>query len=140
MSAPTDEVLAEIYRSTTTIAVVGASSNDTKPAHSVPAYLQEQGFRIIPVNPTVDEIFGVPTVGSLAEITEHVDVVDVFRHPARAPEIAEDAVSIGADVLWLQVGVVSEQAAEIARDGGLQVVMDICMRATHQRLSEAGLI
>ena len=71
------------------------------------------------MNPTVDEIFGVPTVGSLAEITEHVDVVDVFRHPARAPEIAEDAVSIGADVLWLQVGVVSEQAAEIAHDGGL---------------------
>lgn len=137
---PTDEQLAEIYRSTRTIAVVGASTNETKPAHRIPAYLQAQGFRIIPVNPVADEVLGQAAVDSLSAITERVDVVDVFRRSELTPEIASEAVSIGAGVLWLQAGISSDEAAEIAMDGGLTVVMDTCMGATHQRLVEAGLL
>ena len=136
----TDEQIAEIYRSTRTIAVVGASTNDSKPAHRIPAYLQSQGYRIIPVNPSADTIFGEPTVKSLAEITEGVDVVDVFRPAEETPEIARQAVALGARVLWLQIGIESEEAARIATDGGMAVIMNTCMGATHKRLREAGAI
>ncbi len=137
---PSDEQLAEIYRSTKTIAVVGASTNERKPAHGIPAYLQSQGYRIIPVNPAANEVLGRPTVATLSDISEPVDVVDVFRRPELTPAIAEDAVSIGASVLWLQAGIESDEAADIAMGGGLTVVMDTCMGATHQRLVKAGLL
>ena len=137
---PPDETLAEIYRNTRTIAVVGASTNPDKPAHGIPAYLQAQGFRIIPVNPTADEIFGEPTVRSLADIAEPVDVVNVFRPSAEAPDIAAQAAAIGASTLWLQLGIESEEAATIAMEQGLNVVMDTCMGATHRRLAKAGLL
>ena len=136
----TDEQLAEIYRATRTIAVVGASTNDSKPAHRIPAYLQSQGFQIIPVNPDADTIFGETTVKSLAEITGLVDVVDVFRPTDEAPEIARQAVALGARVLWLQIGIESEEAARIATEGGLAVIMNTCMGATHKRLREAGTV
>lgn len=135
-----DEQIAAIYRQAKTIAVVGASTSEDKPGHRIPAYLQSQGYRIIPVNPTADRILGEPTVGSLADIGEPVDVVDVFRPSEEAPEIAEQAVALGASVLWLQAGIESAQAAEIATSAGLGVVMDTCMGATHQRLSKSGLI
>lgn len=137
---PTDEQLADIYRSTRTIAVVGASTNEAKPAHKIPASLQAAGFRIIPVNPGADEILGEKTVDSLSDITERVDVVNVFRRSELTPPIAAEAVSIGAAVLWLQAGIESDQAADIATAGGLTVVMDTCMGATHRRLVEAGLL
>lgn len=136
----TDEQLADIYRSTRTIAVVGASTDESKAAHRIPAYLQSRGFRVIPVNPGSDEVLGEQAMGSLTEITEPVDVVDVFRPSEETPDIAREAVAIGAKVLWLQEGIASEQAAEIARDGGLAVVMDTCMGATHRRLTEAGVL
>lgn len=136
----TDQELAEIYRATRTIAVVGASADEAKHAHSIPAYLQSQGFRIIPVNPTADAIFGEPAVGSLAEIAEQVDVVDVFRPAREAPAVARAAVAVGARVLWLQLGIKSDEAALIAREGGLTVVMDTCMGATHKRLKAAGIL
>lgn len=136
----TDEEFADIYRSTHTIAVVGASTDDSTAAHVIPAYLQSEGFRIIPVNPTADAIFGEPTVASLADITGPVDVVDVFRPAAEAPGIARQAVAIGARVLWLQIGIESEEAAQIARDGGLVVVMNTCMGATHTRLRYTGVL
>ena len=138
--APSDEVLADIYRSAKTVAVVGASSTHGKPAHRIPAYLQTQGYRIIPVNPTTSEIHGVPTVASLAEISEPVDVVNVFRPAAEAPGIAEQAVALGASTLWLQIGIESDEAAEIAEAAGLTVVMDTCMGATHERLTDLGLL
>lgn len=137
---PTDEQLVDIYRSTNTIAVVGASTNEAKPAYRIPAYLQSQGFRIIPVNPTADQVLGEKAVGSLADVEETVDVVDVFRPSEATPAIATEAVSIGASVLWLQAGIESDEAADIARAGGLTVVMDLCMGATHRRLVEAGLL
>jgi predicted CoA-binding protein len=141
MSEPlTDERLVEIYRSTKTIAVVGASTNPEKPAHRIPAYLQAQGFRIIPVNPSASEILGEPTVDSLDDISEPIDVVNVFRPAEEAPAIAEQAAEIGASTLWLQLGIESEEAAAIAAGQGLAVVMDTCMGATHQRLAKAGLL
>lgn len=132
----TDQALIEIYRATRTIAVVGASADPSKLAHSVPAYLQAQGFEVIPVNPSAGEILGVPAVATLAQIEGPVDVVDVFRPPAEVPGIAREAIAIGARVLWLQAGIVSEEAAAIARQAGLTVVMDTCVGATHRRLVE----
>ena len=131
---PTDTELRAIYEATKTIAVVGASSDPSKPGHSIPAYLQSQGFRIVPVSPRGGELFGEKVATSLSETEEPVDVVDVFRPAEEAPGIARDAVAIGAKALWLQTGVLSEEAAEIARKGGLQVVMDMCMGMTHERL------
>ena len=140
MDQPTDAQLAEIYRAAKTIAVVGASSDDSKAANRIPAYLQSQGYRIIPVNPGSDELFGERAVDSLADIDDTVDVVDVFRPSEETPEIAREAVAIGAKVLWLQEGIANDDAARIASDGGLTVVMDTCMGATHRRLSDAGML
>ncbi|MDQ3986354.1 MAG: CoA-binding protein [Actinomycetota bacterium] len=131
---PTEDELRAIYADTKTIAVVGASGDPSKPGHSIPAYLQSQGFRIIPVSPKGGELFGERVVTSLDEIEEPVDVVDVFRPSEEAPGIAREAAAIGAKVLWLQTGISSDDAAEIARAEGLQVVMNTCMGATHARL------
>jgi len=134
MDAQERERLERIYRDTRTIAVVGASSDPGKAAHRIPAYLQEQGYRIVPVNPRGGELFGEPVARSLGEVGGPVDVVDVFRPAEEAPEIARQAVAAGARVLWLQLGITSEEARRIAEDGGLTVVMDRCMGATHKQL------
>ena len=134
MANPTDDELKQIYADTKTIAVVGASNDSQKAGHSIPAYLQTQGYKIIPVNPRGGEIFGEPVRASLADIDEPIDVVDVFRPSEETPDIARQAVEAGAKVLWLQTGIESEEAERIAREGGLQVVMNTCMGATHRRL------
>lgn len=126
--------LVAIYRDARTIAVVGASADETKPAHRIPAYLQRQGYRILPVSPRGGTLFGAAVVASLADLTERPDVVDVFRPAAEAPDIARAAVAAGAKVLWLQSGIGSEEAKRIAEAGGLGVVMDRCMSATHGEL------
>lgn len=131
---PSDDELRAIYADTKTIAVVGASGDPEKPGHTIPAYLQRQGFRIIPVSPKGGELFGERVYSSLAEIPEPVDLVDVFRPAAETPAIAAQAAAIGARVLWLQAGIYSEEAAAIAKSEGLTVVMDMCMGATHERL------
>lgn len=135
-----DDELVDIYRSARTIAVVGASTDQHKQAHRIPAYLQSQGYRIIPVNPTAEEVLGEPSVASLDDIDEPVDVVDVFRPSSETPGIAAEAVEIEAGVLWLQMGIRSDEAARIARDGGLTVVMDTCMGAVHKKLVRLGLL
>lgn len=134
---PTDDELRTIYGETTTIVVVGASSDPDKPAHTIPAYLQSQGFRIIPVSPKGGELFGEAVVPSLADVGEAIDVVDVFRPGSEAPDIAKDAAKLGAKVLWLQEGIASDEAATIAKDAGMKVVMDRCMGETHRRLFQA---
>jgi len=131
---PSDDELKQIYADTKTIAVVGASNDEKKPGHSIPAYLQSQGYKIIPVNPRGGEIFGEQVRASLADIDEPIDVVDVFRPSEETPEIARQAVEVGAKVLWLQTGISSDEAERIAREGGLTVVMNTCMGATHRRL------
>ncbi len=131
---PTDDELRAIYAATNTIAVVGASSDPNKSSHSIPAYLQSEGFRIIPVSPKGGELLGEQVMTSLTEITGAVDVVNVFRPVGEAPGLAQEAASMGAKVLWLQAGSSSDEAAEIAKAAGLQVVMDMCMGTAHRRL------
>lgn len=126
--------LRKIYEETDTIAVVGASNDTTKAAHTIPRYLQRQGFRIVPVNPKGGEILGEKTYGRLEDIPEPVHVVDVFRPSEETPDVARDAVRIGAKVLWLQLGISSEEAERIAVEGGLKVVMNRCMGETHYEL------
>lgn len=130
---PRDELL-RIYAETKTIAVVGASGDQRKPSHVVPRYLQHFGYRVIPVSPRGGEVLGEKVHPSLAEIDVPVDVVNVFRPAEEAPAIAEQAVAIGAKVLWLQAGIRSEEAESIAREGGMTVVMDVCMGITHGKL------
>jgi predicted CoA-binding protein len=134
MAIQDDDELRKIYEETKTIAVVGASDNPQKPAHTIPRYLQRQGYRIIPVNPKGGEILGEKVHASLQEIEEPIDVVDVFRPSEETPDVARSAVEAGAKVLWLQEGISSEEAERIATEGGLRVVMDRCMGATHARL------
>jgi predicted CoA-binding protein len=128
------ERLHRIYRETRTIAVVGASQKPGRPANSIPAYQQTQGYRIIPVSPRGGQLFGERVRSSLAEIDEPIDVVDVFRPSAETPQIARDAVAAGARVLWLQVGIQSDEARDIAEAAGLTVIMNRCMGATHRWL------
>jgi predicted CoA-binding protein len=129
-----NEMMKDILLSTKTIASVGLSSNMEKVSYAVGSYLQSQGYRVIPVNPTADEILGEKSYPDLESIPEKIDVVQVFRRPEDIPPIVESAIKIGAKVVWLQEGIVNEQAAQMAREAGLQVVMDACMRATHQHL------
>ena len=134
MAITDDEELKRIYAETKTIAVVGASGSEEKAAHTIPRYLQREGFRIIPVNPRGGEILGEKVYETLADVTEPIDVVDVFRPSEETPGVAKETVAAGAKVLWLQEGISSEEAERIATEGGLQVVMDRCMGATHHRL------
>ena len=119
------------------IAIVGASPDRMRPSNSVMRYLLHQGYECVPVNPTVRDVLGVPAFGSVEEAAEAAgpfDIVDVFRRPEFTPDVARSAVSSGSGTLWLQLGVVSWEAARIAHDGGLDVVMDRCTAIEHRRL------
>jgi predicted CoA-binding protein len=120
--------LADILGRTRTIAMVGASPRPDRPSHGVMATLQRAGYRVIPVNPAAagQTILGETVMAGLRDIAEPVDMVDVFRRAEETPEIARDAVEIGAKTLWLQLGIVSDEAARVATEGGLDVVMDRC--------------
>lgn len=115
------------------IAVVGLSANELRASHFVGRYLQLHGYDVIPVNPREESILGLESYASLSDIPEPVDVVNVFRNPDAVPAIAEEAVATGAKCLWLQFGVISEDGAAIAGSGGLQVVMDRCLKVEHAR-------
>jgi predicted CoA-binding protein len=126
-------VIAAIVLRARTVAIVGLSADELRPSHFVGFYLQRQGYRIVPVNPGETEILGERCYPSLSDVPVHIDVVDVFRRPAAVPAIAEEAVAVGAGALWLQFGVISPEGAEIARRGGLDVVMDRCLKVEHAR-------
>jgi predicted CoA-binding protein len=128
------EALTRIYRESRTVAVVGASADSEKAASRIPEYLQRQGYRIRPVDPRGGTILGEPVAVRLADVDEPVDVVDVFCPAAEAVDIARQAVDIGAEVLWPQLGIVSEEAREVAGKAGLTVVVDRCMGAAHRTL------
>lgn len=123
----------EILERSNTIAVVGIARSRDKPSGGVPAELQSRGFRIVPVNPKADEVLGERAFASLGEVTDPVDVVEVFRPADEAPEIARQAVEAGAKALWLQLGIVSDEARRIAEDAGLDFVQDRCMAVESRR-------
>ncbi len=125
----------QILRETQTIALVGASPRPDRPSHGVMRYLLAAGYRVIPVRPRdCDEILGVPCVTSLAEIEEPIDLVDVFRRAEYTPDVARDAVAVGAKALWLQLGIVSPQARAVAEGAGLDYVENACTAVVHRYL------
>jgi len=131
---PSDQELRSILGEAKTIAVVGLSSKPHRDSYGVAEWLQAKGYRIIPVNPNETEVLGEKAYPSLLDVPEKVDVVDVFRRAEYTPEVAEQAVKIGARVLWLQDGIVNEDAWRIAQEGGIDVVMGVCIRTTKRRL------
>ena len=129
-----DAQMKRILQTARTIASVGVSSNPAKPSYGVVAYLKSQGYHIIPINPGGGEILGEKTYIDLASIPEPVDVVQLFRPSEEVMPFVQQAIQIGAKVVWMQEGIINEDAAQIARAAGLEVVMDQCMRANHRRL------
>lgn len=128
------DLIEKILRESKTIAVVGLSPNPSRPSHNVARYLQAQGYRIIPVNPMVEEVLGEKSYPDLASVPEAVDVVDIFRRPEHVPAIVEAAIAKGVRAVWMQEGIVHQEAAERAQEAGLMVVMDRCMLKEHRRL------
>ena len=127
----------ELIRDAKTIAVVGASSDRSKASHGVSQYLIDAGYTVYLVNPTETEILGRPVYPTLQSVPEPVDIVDIFRRPADVPPVVEDAIEAGAKAVWMQLGIVNEEAAERARAAGLDVVMDRCTKIEHRRISAA---
>lgn len=138
--APEDRELRILLGEARTVALVGLSSKPTRPSLAVAEYLQERGYRIVPVNPRETEVLGERAYPSLRDIPDDlpIDVVDVFRRAEETPEIARDAVTIGAKVLWLQDGIVNDEAHRIASNAGLDVIMGVCIKRTDQRLRREG--
>jgi len=132
----TDADLRCILANAKTVAIVGLSPKKDSPSHEVAEYLIEQGFRIFPVNPGCDEVLGQKCYPDLRSVPEHIDVVDIFRKPEAIPAIVEEAIQIGADNVWMQLGLEHEAAAQKAREAGLNVVMNRCMKQQHTRLFE----
>jgi uncharacterized protein len=126
--------IPELLRNAHTIAVVGLSGKRFRPSYSVSEYMQRAGYRIIPVNPNEREVLGENSYASLEEVPDEVHIVNIFRRPEFVPEIVEAAIRKGARVVWMQEGVIHEQAAARAREAGLEVVMDRCILKEHRRL------
>lgn len=128
---PSREEIGEILKSKKRIAVVGLSDNPEKSSHMISKAMQNVGYEIIPVNPTIDEVLGVKAYHSLKEIEGHVDIVNVFRRPEYLPAIAKEAVEIGADVFWAQSGIANEEAYDYLKENGMTVIMDRCIKVEH---------
>lgn len=124
--------IAELLKTAKTIAVVGLTDSPLRPSYGVTQYMRSQGYRIIPVNPNITEWEGEKAYASLLDVPEKVDIVDVFRRPDAVPEIVEQSIQIKAPAIWLQEGVIHEEAAERARQAGIFVVMDLCILKEHR--------
>jgi predicted CoA-binding protein len=131
---PPDDALRQLLTNASTIAMVGASSNPDRPSNGIMRKLKSAGYRVIPVNPNETTVLGERAYASLADVPERIDIVDVFRRAEFTPAIADAAVKIGAKALWLQSGVVNEEAAAKAEAGGLMAVMDACIGVMHSVL------
>lgn len=133
-SETTWEEVERILRPPKTIAVVGLSDKPDRESHEIASYLQAQGYRIIPVNPRITETLGEKAYPSLRDVPERVDIVQIFRRSEEVLPVVEEAIAIGAPVVWMQTGIVNEEAAAKAEAAGLTVVMDTCMRSAHRAL------
>lgn len=129
-----DDALRKILTDSRTIATVGFSNNPKKPGYYVPQYMMVKGYRVIPVNPSIQEILGQKAYPDLLSIPEPVDIVQIFRAPPEVPAVVEQAIQIGAKVIWMQIGAVNPEAGQRASDAGLAVVMDRCLMIEHKRL------
>ena len=131
MPATDADQIADVLNSAKTIAVVGVSDNPMRPSYGVAAYLQHHGYRIIPVNPSVESVLGEKSYASLLEVPEKVDIVDIFRRSENVPPIVDQAIQLKVPVIWMQETVVHEEAAKKAREKGIVVVMDRCILKEH---------
>jgi predicted CoA-binding protein len=129
-----DDEIRHILATARTIAIVGLSPNPDRDSYRVAAYLQQHGYTIIPVNPSATEILGGKSYPSLREVPRPVDIVDIFRKPEAVPEIVDEAIAIGTRVIWMQMGIAHNVAADKARAAGLQVVMSRCIMVDHRNL------
>ena len=129
-------IIDDILRDLHVVAVVGLSANQDRPSYGVATYLKKHGYEVIPVNPNEDTILGERCYASLTLIDEQVDIVDIFRRSEEADAIVDEAIKIGAKVVWMQEGVVNEQAAKRARGAGLEVIMDMCMMKEHRKMTK----
>lgn len=127
------ELITELLKTAKTIAVVGLSDSAMRPSFGVSEYMRAQGYRIIPVNPTLQEWLGEKAYASLLDVPGKIDIVDVFRRSESVPDIVDQAIQIKAPAIWLQEGVIHEEAAERARKAGIFVVMDLCILKEHRR-------
>jgi hypothetical protein len=124
--------IRDLLQRSKTIAVVGLSANPMRPSHGVSSYMQQQGYKIIPVNPTVTEALGKKSYGSLLEIQEKIDIVNIFRRPEFVEAIVDQAIQLKVPALWMQEGVIHQKAAEKAEQAGIFVVMDLCILKEHR--------
>jgi hypothetical protein len=131
-------MIDKILKNFHVVAVVGLSTNKERPSYNVSAYLKEHGYKIIPVNPNEDTILGERCYPSLISIDEQVDIVDIFRRSEEVAGIVDEAIKMGAKVVWMQEGIVNERAAAKARDAGLEVIMDMCMMKEHRKMMKKG--
>ena len=129
---PESDPVTDLLKRAKTIAVVGLSSNPMRPSHAVSAYMQGQGYRIIPVNPLIEECLGETAYASLLDVSDKIDIVDVFRRPEFVEEIVDQAIRLNVPAVWMQEGVIHEAAAEKARKAGIFVVMDRCILKEHR--------
>ncbi|WP_232305981.1 CoA-binding protein [Pontibacillus litoralis] len=131
MQNPTNEQLKEILTNASTIAVVGLSNNPERTSYQVSKAMQDAGYKIIPVNPTIDEALGERAIASLAELEEPVDIINVFRRSEYLPDVAREAVQTNAPVFWAQQGIQSDEANDYLREHGVTVIMDVCIKVAH---------
>lgn len=131
---PSNEKLSSILQAAKTIAVVGLSNNQDKTAYQISQRMQQLGYKIIPINPTVDEVLGEKAYPTLAEVPEKIDIINVFRRPEHLPDVAKDAVNTDCRMFWAQQGIVNEDAFHLLKDQGFEVVMDLCIKVVHSVL------
>ena len=133
MATITTDPISDLLRKSKTIAVVGLSDSPFRASHGVSAYMQSQGYKIVPVNPTIESALGEDAVKTLLDVKEKIDIVDIFRRSEFVPEVVDQAIQLKVPVIWMQEGVVHEAAAEKARQAGIAVIMDKCILKEHRK-------
>ncbi|WP_017185718.1 CoA-binding protein [Alkalibacillus haloalkaliphilus] len=131
MQNPTQDTMKELLENAKSIAVVGLSDKEDRTSFQIAKAMQQEGYTIIPVNPTVDEVLGEKSYNTLAEVEENIDIINVFRRPEHLVEVAEDALNTKCKVFWAQQGIVNEEAHDLLKENGFTVIMDSCIKVVH---------